>query len=57
MKTEELNKLKSIKNYATMNNVTTSYIYKLIKDKKMNAVVIDDVKFIDIEKHPSIHSK
>ena len=37
--------------------VTTSYIYKLIKEKKMQPVVIDGVKFIDTVKFPRIPNK
>jgi hypothetical protein len=49
--------LKSVKNYATRESVTTSYIYKLVKENKMNAVDIDGVKFIDILKYPTIPNK
>ncbi len=34
--------------------VTTSYIYKLIKVLKLDAVLIDGVAFIDTAKNPSI---
>ena len=50
------NHLKTIKNYALQEHVTPSYIYKLLKEKKMKAVDIDGVKFIDIDKYPSIES-
>lgn len=46
--------LKTIKNYALNNNVTPSYIYKLVKEGKMNFIEIDTVKFVDISKYPSI---
>ena len=46
--------LKTIKNYAKMQGFTTAYIYKLIKENKMNAVVIDGVYFIDLSKNPTI---
>ncbi|MES2428612.1 MAG: hypothetical protein V4560_16640 [Bacteroidota bacterium] len=49
--------LKSIKNYALKVSVTTSYIYKLIRENKLSSVDIDGVKFIDIKKYPSIPSK
>ncbi len=49
--------LKSIKTYALNNGVTSSYIYKLIKESKIKCVDIDGVKFIDITKYPTIQSK
>ena len=49
--------LKNIKNYALKEGVTTSYIYKLIRENKLSAVDIDGVKFIDIQKYPSIKNK
>jgi hypothetical protein len=49
--------LKSVKNYALMESVTTSYIYKLVKEHKMNTVDIDGVKFIDILKYPTLPTK
>jgi hypothetical protein len=49
--------LKTIKNYATNNNVTPSYIYKLVKEKKLDALVIDGVQFIDTNKFPIIPAK
>lgn len=53
----DITTLKSIKNYAKMCDVSTSYIYKLIKDERMNAVEIDSVFFIDIKIYPSLKSK
>jgi len=50
----KLNKLKTIKNYATQEGVTSSYIYKLIKEMKMESIMIDGVQFIDTEKFPTI---
>lgn len=49
-----LNGLLTIKNYADMFNVTASYIYKLIKEQKMEPVVIDGVQFIDTLRFPNI---
>lgn len=40
-----------------MESVTTSYIYKLVKENKMKAVDIDGVKFIDILKYPTLPTK
>ena len=47
-------KLKTIKNFALEEGVTPAYIYKLIKEMKMEALVIDGVQFIDTEKYPTI---
>ena len=57
MKTTQFNKLKTIKNFALYNKVTTSYIYKLIKEKKMKHVIIDGVHFIDTLINPTIPTK
>lgn len=46
--------LKTVKNYAKMQGYTTAYIYKLIKESKMIAIVIDGVYFIDLSKYPTI---
>jgi hypothetical protein len=46
--------LKTVKNYALGEGVTPSYIYKLVKEGKMNLVLIDGVKFVDTSKFPSI---
>lgn len=37
-----------------MQKVTTGYIYRLMREGKMQAIVIDDVKFVDITKYPTI---
>lgn len=50
----DISKLKTIKNYAIGEGVTPSYIYKLIKEEKMNCYMIDDVHFIQTDKFPSI---
>jgi hypothetical protein len=52
----DISNLKSVKNYALKEGVTTSYIYKLIKLKRMESLDIDGVKFIDIKKYPSIQN-
>lgn len=44
----------TIKNYADKARVTTSYIYKLIKEGKMDSFQIDGIQFIQIDKFPSI---
>ncbi len=53
----EVNNLQTIKNYSVANGVTTSYIYKLVKDMKMSAVVIDGVQFIDTAKYPKLPNR
>lgn len=50
----KMNKLKTVKNFAKEEDVTTSYIYKLIRTSVMECVVIDGVKFIDTDKFPTI---
>jgi len=50
----EFSVLKTIKNYALKEGVTPSYIYKLIKEQKMEIVAIDGVKFIDTSKFATI---
>jgi len=48
--------LLTIANYASSRKpkVTTSYIYKLIKEERMKPEVIDGVKFINKVKYPSV---
>ena len=44
----------TIKNYALKEQVTPSYIYKLIKENKMESFSIDGMQFIEITKYPTI---
>lgn len=53
----ETNNLMTIKNFAMKEKVTASYIYKLIKEEKMQSMEIDGVQFIDTAKYPSIPAK
>mgnify|MGYP001602189194 CR=1 FL=1 len=46
--------LKTVKNYALGEGVTASYIYKLVKEHKMQLVMIDGVKFVDTKQYPTI---
>lgn len=46
--------LKTVKNFAVGEGVTPSYIYKLVKEGKMQLVLIDGVKFVDTSKYNSI---
>lgn len=50
----EINSLQTVKNYARGEGVTPSYIYKLVKDGKMNFLMIDKVKFVEISKYPTL---
>ena len=50
----EIKNLMTIKNFAMKEKVTASYIYKLIKEQKMQSMEIDGVQFIDTAKYPSI---
>ena len=53
-KAVKIEKLQTIKNYASDRDVTTSYIYKLIKEGKMDCYTIDGVQFIQTDIYPSI---
>ncbi len=50
----EISNLMTIKNYAMKEGVTPSYIYKLIKENKMDSLIIDGIQFIEINKYPTI---
>lgn len=50
----ETNNLMTVKNYAIQEGVTASYIYKLEKMGIMDTFKIDGVKFIKINKYPTI---
>ena len=50
----KIENLQTIQNYARDRDVTTSYIYKLIKDGRMSSYVIDGVQFIQTDVYPSI---
>ena len=49
-----IDKLQTIKNFALSQSVTPQYIYKLIKEEMMKALVIDGVQFIDTMKYPTL---
>lgn len=49
--------LKTIKNYAMQEKVTTSYIYKLVKEQKMQVVNIDGVQFVDVKQFPTLPNR
>lgn len=46
--------LKTIKNFALGEGVTPSYIYKLVKEGKMQLVTIDGMRFVDVSKFPTL---
>ena len=48
----EIKNLMTIKNYALREGVTPAYIYKLIKEGKMAAFMIDGVQFIQTDRFP-----
>lgn len=48
----ELNNLMTVKNYARREGVTPAYIYKLIKQSRMESLSIDGVQFIEVNKFP-----
>ena len=49
----ETEKLLTVKNYALKWKVSPSYLYRLIREKRMSAVIIDGIQFIDLGKFPS----
>ena len=51
---KEFKWLKTIKNFALSEGVTPSYIYKLVKENRMELVTIDGVKFVDTAKYSTI---
>lgn len=50
----DISNLLTIKNFALKVKVTPAYIYKLIKQGRMEAVIINDVQFINIKDFPYI---
>lgn len=52
----KLNKLKKVSNFAAQEGVTPTYIYRLVREMRIEIVMIDGVQFIDTEKFPSIPS-
>lgn len=46
--------LRTVKNFALGQNVTPAYIYKLVKENRMELVMIDGVKFVDTTVYKSI---
>jgi len=48
----DITTLMTIKNFALKESVTPSYIYKLVKEGKMNVFAIDGVQFIDVNTYP-----
>lgn len=50
----EIDNLMNVKNYANREGVTASYIYKLEKQGRMYLFQIDGVKFVEINKYPTL---
>ena len=48
MKTETRTDLVKVSTYATNNRKSTTWVYDQIKDKKVQLVIIDGVKFIKL---------
>ncbi len=46
--------LMTVKNYALREGITPSYIYKLEKEGRMSCFIIDGVKFVEVNKYPTI---
>ena len=49
-----IEKLQTVKNYALGQNITPSYIYKLVRQGKMDLVEIDGIKFVNVKEYPVI---
>ncbi len=49
--------LKTIQNFSREYGYSTTYIYRLIKDGRLKAEVIDGVYFVDISRLPSDFKK
>ena len=46
--------LKTVKNFAKGFDVTPAYIYKLVKEQRMELVLIDGVRFVDTSVYKGI---
>jgi hypothetical protein len=46
--------LKTVKNFALGEGVTPAYIYKLVKEGKMELVKVDSVRFVDTSVYKTI---
>jgi len=53
----DIDKLRTIKNYAVKEGVTPAYIYKLNKAEKMEIVSIDGVQFVDTDQYPTLPTR
>jgi hypothetical protein len=52
----KINKLKKVSNFAAQEGVTPTYIYRLVREMKIEIIMIDGVQFIDTERFPGIPS-
>lgn len=50
----DISNLLTIKNFALKERVTPAYIYKLIKEGKMEAVTVNEVQFINVKVYSTI---
>jgi hypothetical protein len=48
MKTVIIENLKTVNSFAKSMNITAAYIYKMVKEGKMQTIEIDGVQFIDV---------
>lgn len=48
----DISNLMTIRNYAVKERVTVQYIYKLIRQGKMESLLIDGVQFVDAKAYP-----
>lgn len=46
--------LKTVKNFAVSFSVTPAYIYKLVKEGRMELVLIDGIRFVDTSVYKTI---
>jgi hypothetical protein len=50
-------KLQTIKHFAHDNKVSTTYIYRLIREEKITMIEIDGVKFVDTSISPTLPTR
>jgi hypothetical protein len=43
----DISKLVTVNTFASINNISISYVYKLIREGKVEKILIDNVAFID----------
>ncbi len=48
----DISNLMTVRNYAVKEHVTVQYIYKLIKQGRMQSLLIDGVQFVNVKDYP-----